>query len=321
VETAAFRQDVSAAHRLLITGASGFVGRALGELLHNDSRFEIIGAVRGSEKVAASSKHVVVGDINGATDWTAALTGVRTVVHLAARVHVMHETAVNPLADFRRVNVEGTRALAEQAAQCGVQRLIFLSSIKVHGESGTFTERDAPEPTDAYGVSKLEAEAALNGVAAATGLEVVIVRPPLVYGPGVKANFRQLLNLVQRGLPLPLGAIHNKRSFVAVQNLAHFLVRCAEHPQAANETFLISDGDDLSTPELIRRMARALGKPARLVPVPVGLLKLGAIAAGQRGAAERLLGSLQVDITKARELLGWTPAITVDQALQKVVAQ
>lgn len=305
---------------MLITGANGFVGSALAHMLRKDRLFDVTGAVRTVANARPGAPHFIVGDVDGNTRWEGALAGVQTVVHLAARVHVMHETASDPLAMFRSVNVEGSRTLALQAAQAGVKRLIFLSSIKVNGESGMFSERDAPRPVDAYGVSKFEAEAALGEVAATTGLELVIVRPPLVYGPGVKANFRMLLNLVRRGLPLPLGAVHNKRSFVAVQNLAHFIARCAEHPSAANETFLISDGDDLSTPELIRRMARAMGKPARLLPVPVRLLNAGARLTGQTAAVDRLLGSLQLDIGKARDQLGWTPPMSVDEALRATVA-
>jgi len=327
----------SEAHRLLITGANGFVGRALTERLRHDARFEMVRAVRSegertnertvarpSEEPRATTAEahtVAVGDISGNTDWSTALRGIQTVVHLAARVHVMRETASNPDAAFHEINVEGTLALARQAAQSGVRRFVFLSSIKVNGEAGDFTEQDTPQPTDAYGRSKHAAEVALRALAEQTGLQVVIVRPPLVYGPGVKANFRMLLDLVSRGMPLPLGGVQNKRSFVAVQNLADFILHCAQHQKAAGETFLISDDDDLSTPELIRRMARALGRPARLVPVPVWMLKFAAAATGQRGVAERLLGSLQLDITKARTALGWSPPLTVDQALRTVVAK
>ncbi|MBC8089233.1 MAG: SDR family oxidoreductase [Phycisphaerae bacterium] len=309
----------SDAHRLLITGATGFVGRALCESLRHDERFDIVRGVRGSGEQPPDKGDVAVGDISADTDWTPALRGVQTVVHLAARVHVMRETATDPDSAFRQVNVDGTLALARQAAQSGVRRFVFLSSIKVNGEAGLFTERDTPNPLDAYGRSKHEAEVALRELAQQTGLEVVVIRPPLVYGPGVKANFRMLLNLVSRGIPLPLGLVHNKRSFVAVQNLSHFMAHCTLHPRAAGETFLISDGDDMSTPELIRRMARALGRPARLLPVPAWFLKSGAAATGQRDVAERLLGSLQLDIAKARGLLSWSPPLTVDEALRTVV--
>lgn len=308
------------AHRLLITGANGFVGTALVERLQNDDRFDVVCAVRTDGRTRAETRQYVVGDIGRDTQWASALEGVHTVVHLAARVHVMQERSANPLAAFRSVNVEGTRALAVQAANAGVKRLIFLSSIKVNGESGLFSERDLPHPTDAYGISKLEAELALQAIAASTGLEVVIVRPPLVYGPGVKANFRMLLKLVETGIPLPFGAVENKRSFVAVQNLADFILHCAQHPRALNETFLVSDGDDLSTPELVRRMARALGRRARLLPMPVSLLNGVASMTGQRAAIDRLLGSLQLDITKARQQLGWAPPLSVDDALRLAVA-
>lgn len=309
--------------RVLVTGANGFVGRALIERLGQDTRFETVCAVRNVQSFASTlpgrTRTIVVGDINAETNWTEALRETDCVVHLAARVHVMHETAGDPLSEFRKVNVDGTRTLALQAAAAGVRRLVYLSSIKVNGEAGVFTERDAPAPTDPYGVSKNEAEIALREIAKQTGLETVIIRPPLVYGPGVKANFRMLMDLVAKGMPLPLGAVNNRRSFVAVQNLADFIVHVITNSAAANETFLVSDGDDISTAELVRRMGMALGKPARLLPVPSGLMRTGAAMLGKKAVSERLLGSLQLDISKARRLTGWNPPVTMTDALKAIV--
>jgi UDP-glucose 4-epimerase len=233
----------------------------------------------------------------------------------------MHDTAADPLTAFRAVNVEGTLNLARQAAAAGVKRFVFVSSVKVNGEATLpgqpFTADDAPAPLDAYGISKMEAEQALREIALQTGMEVVIIRPPLVYGPGVKANFAAMMRWLQRGVPLPLGAIHNQRSLVALDNLVDLIVTCLTHPAAANQTFLVSDGEDVSTTELLRRMGRAMGRPARLIPVPVSWLKLAAALVGKRDVAQRLCGSLQVDIEKTRRLLGWTPPLTLDQGLKK----
>ena len=258
-------------------------------------------------------------------DFGATLAGTSTVLHAAARVHVIEESATDPLSEFRRVNVGGTLNLARQAASCGVRRFIFVSSVKVNGESTEaghlFTAQQSPAPLDPYGISKMEAEDGLRRLAQETGMEVVIVRPPLVYGPGVKANFAALMRAVQRGLPLPLGAVtHNRRSLVALDNLVDLLITCIDHPAAANQTFLVSDGEDLSTTDLLRRMARAMNAPARLLPVPPALLKLGAELIGKGDIAQRLLGSLQVDITHTRETLGWTPPISVDEGLRRGAA-
>ncbi len=260
--------------------------------------------------------------------WQQALAGVETIVHLAARVHVMRDAAADPLTEFRWVNVRGTLNLARQAAAAGVRRFVFLSSVKVNGE-GTLTpdsslgergrvykESDPPAPQDAYGISKHEAELGLREIAAETGMGVVIIRSPLVYGPEVKANFQALMRAVAQGIPLPLGAIHNRRSLVALDNLVDFIRICIEHPAAVNETFLVSDGEDLSTTELIRRLARAMGRPARLIPVPTTVLIAGATLLGKRKMVARLCGSLQVDISKARARLNWSPPVTVDDALR-----
>ena len=302
---------------VLVTGANGFVGSALCAALANRD-YCVRGVVRDPSRSAGLICELTkVGDIGSNTDWSGSLIGVDMVVHLAARVHVMRDSATDPLAEFRRVNVAGTERLALAAATAGVRRFVFLSSVKVNGERGGYNESDPPAPQDAYGISKHEAELSLREIAAETGMEVVIIRPPLVYGPGVKANFHALLRAVARGIPLPLGAIHNRRSLVALDNLVDMIVTCIDHPAAANQTFLVSDGEDLSTTELIRHLARAMGRPARLIPIPASVLMAGATLLGKREVAARLCGSLQVDITKARELLGWLPPITMDEGLRR----
>jgi nucleoside-diphosphate-sugar epimerase len=282
------------------------------------------GAVRSANVESDGVDRTIVGSIDGATKWTAALCAVDVVVHLAARVHVMKDMSSDPLAAFRKVNVEGTLNLARQSAAAGVTRFVFLSSIKVNGEctkpGQAFTETDATAPQDAYGLSKHEAEQGLRQLAADTGMEVVIIRPPLVYGPGVKANFAALMHAVQHGWPLPLGAVHNQRSLVALDNLVDFIVTCITHPQAANQTFLVSDGHDLSTTELVRSMAQAAGVPARLLPVPVWALQAGATLLGKGDAVQRLCGNLQVDTAKARTLLGWVPPVSVGEGLHRAVS-
>lgn len=273
---------------------------------------------RGAQLVGIET--VEVGNITAETDWATAVRDVQNVVHLAARVHVMVEQSADPLPEFRRVNVEGTVSLARQAAAAGVKRFVFLSSIKVNGESTKpscpFEADNEPAPEGPYGISKHEAEQALKQVAEQTGMEVVIIRPPLVYGPHVKANFEAMMRWVARGVPLPLGAAtYNRRSFVALDNLVDLIVTCLNHPAAANRTFLVSDGEDLSTAELLRRMGRALGKPARLFFVPTDFLKLGATLLNKQGIYERLCGSLQIDISKTLQLLSWNPPLSVDEGL------
>lgn len=243
------------------------------------------------------------------------------MVHTAARVHVMRETASDPLAEFRRINVEGTAQLALQAAISGVRRMVFISSVKVNGEATQpghpFQADDAPEPKDAYGVSKLEAEQRLREISARTGLEVVILRPPLIYGPGVRANFRAMMRWVSKGIPLPLGAVRNLRSLVALDNFVDLITHCLHHQAAAGRTFLVSDGEDLSTTELLRRLGDALGKPARLMPVPVAWLEFSAALTGRKDIAQRLCGNLQVDIGKTRQILGWDPPVSVREGLRR----
>jgi nucleoside-diphosphate-sugar epimerase len=264
-----------------------------------------------------------VCDIRDA-NWSAALDGIDVVVHLAARVHVMRETVSDPLSVFRETNVAGTLNLASQAAAAGVHRFVFISSIKVNGEhpkgDKPFTETDTPNPQDAYGISKLEAEQGLLKIAQETGMEVVIIRPPLVYGAGVKANFLSMMRAIRKGIPLPLGAIHNKRSFVYTGNLVSLILKCIDHPAAANQVFLVSDGHDLSTTELLKECAVALDVKSRLLPVPQKLIEIGAAMLGKANVAQRLCGNLQVDITKARTLLGWEPPFSVADGLKKTAA-
>jgi UDP-glucose 4-epimerase len=305
---------------VLVTGANGFVGRGLCDELVSLGIL-VRAAVRGFGHFRTDIERWTWDGSDSQTDCLLALAGVDTVVHLAARVHVMQETTADPLTEFRRVNVQGTLNLAQQAVTADVRRFVFVSSVKVNGEStplgSPFKADDGPAPLDAYGVSKMEAEHGLREIAADTGMEVVIIRPPLVYGPGVKANFRTMMRWLSHGVPLPLGAINNKRSLVALDNLVDLIVTCIDHPAAANQTFLVSDGEDLSTTLLLQRMGQAMGKSARLIPVPPTLLKAGAALVGKPELAQRLCGSLQVDISKTRELLGWEPPISVDEGLRR----
>lgn len=309
--------------RVAVTGVTGFVGRSLAKRLVAEG-YHVRGLVRQWVDAPEHAQEVVrVGAVDGSTAWGEALAGIDVVVHLAARTHTIHERGGGDLAHYRPINVEGTRRLAEVATQSGVRRLVFVSSIKVNGERTStrpFRAGDRPAPVDAYGISKWEAEQALREVAGKAGLEVVVVRPPLVYGPGAKGNFARLCRAVRRGVPLPLGAVDNRRSLVALDNLVDLLVRCVGHPGAPGQTFLVSDDHDLSTPELIRRIAQAMGKRAFLVPVPPGLLRITGRIAGRRAELDRLLGWLQVDQDHTRRTLDWGPPVTVDQALRRAVA-
>jgi len=306
--------------RILVTGASGFVGGQLVMRFADQPSVAVLGAVR-SKPVDNHSGLIAVGEISGDTDWSTALQGQHVIVHTAARAHIMNDAAADPLTEFRSVNVAGTLNLARQAAAAGVGRFVFISSIKVNGEQtplGTcFTANDLPAPEDSYGISKWEAEEGLQKISQETGMDVVIIRPPLVYGPDVKGNFASMIKLVDSGLPLPLGAVHNKRSLVALDNLVDLITTCIDHPGAANQTFLVSDGEDLSTTQLLQGVAEAMGKPSRLIPVPASLLQFGATLLGKKAMAQRLLGSLQVDISHTRKCLNWTPPLTVKQGLQR----
>ena len=308
---------------ILVTGANGFVGKALSkEMIKRGYSARL--SMRRIDNVAADAVsaglYMSIGEIGPDTNWTHTLKGMDCVIHLAARVHVMRDLAGDPLAEFRRINTAGTARLAVCAAQAGVRRLVFMSSVKVNGEETTktpFTENDPAQPCDPYAISKWEAEQALARIARDSGLEVVILRSPLVYGPGVKGNFRSLMSWVNKGYPLPLGAIHNLRSLIALDNLVDLAILCIEHPAAVNGTFLVSDGEDVSTAELLRRLGRALGKPARLVPIPAWFIEIGAATLGMSDAAGRLCGNLQVDISHTRNTLGWTPPVGMDEALKR----
>lgn len=282
--------------------------------------YAIRAAIRSNTLPIENVEVELVNSVDTSTDWSSALAEVDLVIHLAARVHVMNDDATNPLAEYRKINVDGTLNLARQAAAAGVKRFIFLSSVKVNGESTNadkpFNETNSPNPQDAYGVSKFEAEQGLIEIAKQTGMEVVIIRPPLVYGPGVKANFANMLSVVMKGILLPLGAVHNKRSFVYIDNLVSLIVWCIDHSAAANQVFLVSDGRDLSTTELLRACADALGVKSRLLPVPQKWIEFTAALFGKTQLAQRLCGNLQVDISKARTLLGWEPPVTVEYGLK-----
>ncbi len=310
-------------NRVLVTGATGFVGSAL-VLRLSAENVQVRGVVRRFGEQAGCLDVASVGEVGAKTDWRDALTGVDVLVHLAAVTAADQQTDAAAL--FQAVNVDGARRLAEQAAAAGVRRLVFMSSIKVHGEStdgrGPFTEDDPPASQDAYGRSKQDAEQALCEIARNTGLEVVILRPPLVYGPGVGGNFSAIMRWVQRGIPLPLGAVtENRRSLIALDNLVDLIVTCLDHPRVAGETFLVSDGEDVSTADLLRGIGEALGKPLRLIPVPVSMLRAGAALLGKRAMADRLLGSLQVDSSKVRDVLGWKPPIGLDEGLRRAVGR
>ena len=311
----------TASGTILVTGATGFIAKALSTRLA-ESGHAVRGAVRRTGVKSQLFQPVPVGAIDDVTHWTSALQDVDTVFHLAARVHVMDEQATDPLNAFRRVNVVGTLRLARKAAEVGVRRFVFISSVKVNGEAtapGTpFSENDPLAPRDPYGISKREAEEGLRALSRETGLEVVIIRPPLVHGPGVGGNLASLFAWIARGVPLPLGAVtDNRRSLVGLDNLVDLLVTCIDHPAAAGEVFLVSDGEDVSTADLLRRLGRAMDRPPRLLPVPVSVLHAGAAKLGRQEMAQRLLGSLQVDITKAKTLLGWEPSVSLDEGLRR----
>ncbi len=315
---------------ILVTGATGFVGRALvNSLLLNGQ--SVVALVRHLDNTKlpqnANLQWKTVDSIDNQTLWQPILQGVNTIVHCAARTHAMKECESDVLEAYTAVNVIGTLNLARQAAAGGVERFVFISSIKVNGDisfSGKpFTEESSFLSLDSYGRSKAEAEQALLNLATQSGMEVVIIRPPLVYGPGVKGNFAAMVKVVQRGIPLPLGAVHNQRSLLALDNLVSLLLLCADltlSPKAANQVFVVADGEDVSTTSLLRKVAQAAGKPSRLLPVPSVLLRAWFRLLGKRAVADRLLGNLQVDATKARTLLGWRPVVTMDEQLTSMFA-
>ena len=305
---------------VIITGASGFIGsKIFVEFIHRG--YSVKGIVRSKFNLPAYDSFIEIGNSDTETNWNGILHEKDIVIHAAARVHIMQDKAIDPLGENRRTNVDSTLHLARQAAEIGVKRFIFLSSIKVNGETTTlgnpFQAEDMPNPIDPYGVSKKEAEDGLFQISKTSGMEVVVIRPPLVYGPGVKANFAAMMKWLKRGIPLPLGAVNNRRSLVALDNLVDLIAVCVENPAAANQIFLAGDGEDLSTTELLLRLGKALGRPARLFPVPISILNIAATLAGNRSITQRLCGTLQVDISKAKSLLGWNPPISVDEALYR----
>ena len=332
---------------VLVTGANGFIGRVLCDKLITDG-YQVRGAVRGAAQMTAlpsGVEGVVVGDIGPETDWSEALDSIEGIVHLAARVHVMRESATDPLAAFRQVNVVGTERLARQAAKAGVKRLVYISSVKVNGERTDpqitqitrirkkgaesrgqegelkefFSEKDVPEPQDPYAVSKWEAEQVLNDIAEKRGLEFVTLRPPLVYGPGVRANFLCLVKLVKLGVPLPFGCVKNRRSLIYIGNLVDAIVNCMTNPDVAGKTYLVSDGEDVSTPDLIRRIAAASNRRALMLPVPVWMMRMAGRIIGRSDELERLFGSLTVDISKIRRELNWYPPFTMEEGIRETV--
>ena len=314
--------------QVLVTGATGFVGRALLQRLIGLQGVTVIAGVRDVDPLrfaGLSCEQRLLGDLAEGQFCPELLQGVDVVVHTAARVHVMQEREGDPLAAFRRVNAAGTIGLSKAAVQAGVKRFVFVSSIKVNGEETVpgqcFTAEDKPHPVDPYGISKHEAEQGLRQVCEHAGMEWVVVRPPLVYGPGVKANFRRLLHSLSKGLPLPIGALHNQRSLVALDNLVDLLLTCLDHPRAVNQVFMVSDGDDLSVRVLAERLARLLESRSWLLPVPAGCLHGSLSLFGRRGVAQRLCGELRVNMDKTCSVLGWQPPVSIDAALARTVAQ
>ena len=306
---------------ILVTGANGFIGKALCRRMLAEN-WHVRGAIRFmSQKSGLPSgfDRVEIGTIDSNTEWEKALDGIDAVVHLAARVHVMDEGSADPIIAYRKTNVEGTKHLAQIAASKKVRRLVFVSSIKVNGEgkADPYTAEDRPVPVEPYAVSKLEAEKSLQRIADNTGLEVVILRPPLVYGPEVKANFLKLIKIIDRGIPLPLAMVKNRRSMIYMKNLVDAILRCTIHPAAAGKTYLISDGEDISTPELIQKISLVLGKPSRLFPIPSDLLRLFARMVGRSLTASRLLDSLIVDSSKIKSDLNWEPPFSLEEGLNE----
>jgi len=308
----------------LVTGAPGFIGSILCRRLKM-AGWLVRGTLLASENPASLPAGVhptVIEPLGKETAWAAALEGIDTIIHLAARVHIMDDVAADPLTEFRRANTEGTLRLAREAARVGVKRLVFVSTVKANGEETgrAYTPDTSPNPTDPYGISKWEAEQGLRQIESDSGLEVVVVRPTLVYGPGVRANFLNMMKVISKGIPLPLASVVNKRSLTYVGNLVEALARCASHRAAAGRTYLLSDGEDVSTPELVRRTAAALGVRSRLFPFPPSLMHMAGKLTGRRDATNRLLGSLTVDISMIRRELEWAPPFTMEQGLAETAA-
>lgn len=306
------------ATNILLTGAAGFLGSRLCKVLHSKPEINVTAVLRRHAEMPAA-RTVVLRNFDANTDLSSALKGQQVVIHAAARAHIIKDEAPDPLAEYRRTNVDGTLNLARRAATTGVKRFIFISSIGVNGDINTkpTSEDDTPKPAEPYAQSKWEAEQGLWEIQRETNVELVIIRPPLVYGPNAPGNFGSLIRWIEKGVPLPFGAIHNQRSLVAVDNLVDLITTCMDHPAAANQVFLAGDGQDVSTTELLRGVARAMGKPSRLFPVPASAIMFLASILRKKSVAQRLLGSLQVDISKARELLGWTPPISVEEGLRR----
>ncbi|KOY60624.1 nucleoside-diphosphate sugar epimerase [Photorhabdus heterorhabditis] len=300
---------------ILLTGSTGFVGSSILDKLSRKS-FRTFGRVRPANQLA----DFFSGSIDANTDYSLALKDVNVVIHSAARVHITNDSSLDPLAAYREVNTEGTLNLARQAAQAGVNRFIFISTIGVNGRrtiDHPFRISDLPSPWDFYSQSKYEAEVGLWDIQATTGMEITVIRPPLVYGPNAPGNFGKLVNAITTERWLPLGAIHNKRSFVALDNLVDLVITCIDHPNAANQTFLISDDQDVSTTEFMKKIANALGKPSKLIPIPMGFIRFVAGIIGKKSVAERLCNSLQIDISHTKYTLNWVPPVTMEQQLIK----
>ena len=307
-------------NNVLVTGASGFLGGHICSGLKSCSNVVLTSTARRLD-VLRGNNIIQIPSMVECTDWSQALLNQQVVIHAAGLAHDIQRNEAEKVLEYNRLNVHGTLNLARQAASHGVTRFIFISSINVNGlltrPKSYFRATDIPSPKDLTGSTKFKAELGLMELASKTGMEVVIIRAPLVYGQGVKGNFAKLVKLISTGVPLPFGAINNQRSLVAVDNLVDLIVTCIDHPAAANEVFLAGDGQDLSTTKLLRGVARAMGKPSRLIPVPTTLLMFTATLFGKRIVAQRMLGSLQIDISKARDLLGWKPPITVEEGLRR----
>jgi len=308
-------------HNVLVTGANGFIGSELSRRMLAEG-WGVRGAIRSSAKkhrLPQGINAIEIGNIDSHTEWETAVCGIDTIVHLAARVHMMDDITSDPITAFRNINVAGTKRLAQTAESKKVRRFVYVSSIKVNGEgrSDPYTTEDYPSPVGPYAISKFEAEEELHRIAANTGFEVVILRPPLVYGPGVKANFLKLIRIVDRGIPLPLAMAKNHRSMIYLKNLVDAILLCIIHPEAAGKTFLLSDGKDVSIAELIQMISSALGRPSRLFPLPPELLRFLAKVTGRSNAVSRLLDSLIVDCSRIRTELDWTPPYSMKEGLEE----